>query len=570
MTLVDNGKIADAFEELADLSDLGGHNPHKSRAYRAFAETARGLDEPIKFVWLRGEVGKLPGVGKAISSKIDEIFRRGSFDALDRARLEVPRSLLELLRVKGLGIRRVRALWQGLGVTSLGELAYACRENRLITLPGFGPKTQAGVLEAVTFLLESADAVVLGRALDIAGEVIEIVRGAGALRVDLAGEARRGAILVREIVVVASGIDAGALSAALEASPSFSKIERSDGESLLAFFEGRTPVRLHLVDEREHLRALFEETGDAAHLRSLEERAQSLGRDLDALMTSSESEGEVYRALDLPPLPPELREGPHRAAPQEFLERGGLSGIFHAHTDWSDGTSTVLAMAKATQALGFAYLGISDHSKAAVYARGLDGERLRRQAIEIAKAQRALEGFTILHGVEVDILRDGSLDLDDDALASLDFVIASVHSSMGLSSEEMTARLVRAASHPLVTMLGHPTGRLLLGRQGFAFDFEAVVEACVKNDTYLEINASRYRLDLDDSLVQKAAKLGARFSINPDAHSPGGIIDAELGVIVARRAGLSATQVLNAAPAEAVVAELSARKERALLRLAEE
>lgn len=564
---MDNAKIAEAFEELADLSDLGGNNPHASRAYRNFASTVRGLGEPLQAIWARGEALELPGVGKAIGGKIEEIFTKGSIDALESARLEVPVTLLELLRVPGLGPKRARALWQGLGVTSLAELEYACRENRLVTLPGFGEKTQTKLLSAITFLLESKDDIVLGRALDISKILGRTLREAGASFVEVAGEARRGKALVSDLVLVGAGISAETAQEALLASGHVTEAEALSNEALGIVFEGKTKVRVRLSSEEGFARALFEETGDPAHLRWLAEIAEGRGSSIEAIADSSKDEADIYRALGLAPTPPELREGASTKLPADLVERSSLSGIFHAHTDWSDGTTSIVAMAEATRALGYRYIGISDHSKAAAYARGLDSERLSQQAEAIAEARKRIPEVEILHGIEVDILRDGSLDLDDETLARLDFVIASVHSSMTLAPEEMTARLVRAVSHPLVTMLGHPTGRILLGRKGYAFDFEAVAEAAVKNETFLEINASRYRLDLDDSLVRKAAALGARFAINPDAHSPGGLPEAALGVVMARRAGLRAEQVLNARPAEEVFALLSDRKERAQSRM---
>ena len=563
---MDNAKVAELFEEMADLSELAGENPHAVRAYRNFVETVHGLTEPLEAIWKRGEAMTLPGVGKAIAAKLDEVFTTGTFQALERVRSEVPRGLLDLLRVPGLGPKRARALWQGLGITNLAELEYACRENRLVTLPGFGAKTQARLLSAITFVLESKNAIVLGRALEIADDVARLLRDAGATQAHVAGEARRGRPQVADLVLVA-GISLDQAKQALEASGRITAIEELGTDGLRLLYEGKSPFRLRLVAPDRLTAALFYETADQAHLEALAKRARAQGKDLQTLVETSASEDAIYGALDLPPIPPELREGSALEVPSQLIERAHLSGILHAHTDWSDGTATLEAMAKATGSAGFRFLGISDHSKAAAYARGLDAERLAQQAEAIAEARKRVPDVALLHGIEVDILRDGSLDLDDETLARLDFVIASVHSSMTLSAEEMTARLVRAVSHPLVTILGHPTGRLLLGRQGYAFDFEAVVRAAVANDTFFEINASRYRLDLDDTLLRRAAAMGARFSINPDAHSPAGIADSDLGVIVARRAGLRPEQVLNARPADQVFALLKERKDKAIARL---
>jgi DNA polymerase (family 10) len=275
------------------------------------------------------------------------------------------------------------------------------------------------------------------------------------------------------------------------------------------------------------------------------------------------SEEEVYAALGVPFAQPELREHAGATPAATFP---GVWGIFHVHTDWSDGASTIVEMAREAARTGFEYIGISDHSRAASYANGLDGARLREQASAIARARREVSGITILHGVEVDILADGALDLDDDVLGALDFVIASVHTDLVMEPAEMTARVIRAVSHPLVTMLGHPTGRLLLGRRGFTFDVEAVAKAAAANDTYLEINANAQRLDLSDVHVRRAAACGARFVINPDAHVMHGLADTALGVTLARRAGLSRDQVLNAREKDDLLKTLAARKSAALKR----
>jgi DNA polymerase (family 10) len=277
------------------------------------------------------------------------------------------------------------------------------------------------------------------------------------------------------------------------------------------------------------------------------------------------SESDVYEALGVPFAPPELREGATHEVP-ELLE--SIKGVFHVHTTWSDGSASLSEMARAAELAGYGYLGITEHSQAASYAGGLDSAAIGRQSRAVARARREVRGVQLLHGVEVDVMRDGSLDLDDATLASLDFVIASVHEGLEMADGEMTARLLRAVRHPLVTILGHPTGRLLLGRAGYAFDIEAVATAASRNGTFLEINANPQRLDLSDALVRRAAAVGACFAIDPDAHTPRGIRDASLGVSVARRAGLSASQVLNTRGTEEVVAYLAKRRLEAKRRLA--
>jgi DNA polymerase (family 10) len=560
---VKNAFVAETFEELADLAELAGESAHKARAYRGFADTVRKLPEAIEAVCARGALRDLAGVGVSIEAKATELCQRGVLEELEELRSRVPTSLLDVTRVPGLGPKRVRALWQGIGITSLGELIYACRENRLLRLQGFGEKSQERTLAAATFLLEGAGQMPLSRAIETGGVVTSVLLEAGAYAAELAGEARRGVEVVTEIVVVASGIDVGEAHDALVAHHAVHRVTDLTEHGFRVALDGRVSVRVRVMSRDEMVAGLLVETGDAAHVRWLSERARDRGTTLADIARLSASEDGVYRALGIEPVPPELRDGAAPDVPKRLLVAGDLSGVFHVHTDWSDGTGSLVDMARAAVRAGHRFLGISDHSKAAAYARGLDRARLEEQRGAIDAARRELSGITILHGTECDILADGSLDLDDDTLARLDFVVASVHSSMQQDHETMTARLVRAVSHPLVTMLGHPTGRLLLARKGYSFDLPAVAAAAAKNETYLEINANPNRLDLSDAMVRRAAACGAEFVINPDAHEVAGMSDARFGVKVARRAGLSSTQVLNARECDAVLAKLEARKHRA-------
>jgi DNA polymerase (family 10) len=316
---------------------------------------------------------------------------------------------------------------------------------------------------------------------------------------------------------------------------------------------------LRVVAPERYVEALVRETGSAAHVRWLEARATRAGG-LSVACARVRSEAALYASLGLPFPAPELREGPTPRVP-ELVAR--VQGIFHVHTDWSDGSGSIIEMARAAASAGFAYVGITDHSKAAVYARGLDATRLREQARAVEEARRRVPNILLFHGVEVDVLPDGSLDLDDATLGALDFVVASVHDAMSMSRDDMTTRMVRALRHPMVTILGHPTGRLLLGRKAYRFDLEAVAAAAAESDTVLEINANPQRLDLSATLTRRAAARGARFAIDPDAHSPDAVGDADLGIMIARRAGLGPAQVLNAGTAADVGAHLLARRRRA-------
>jgi DNA polymerase (family 10) len=561
---VDNAAVARLFDELADLLEIAGENPFKTRAYRTFAQTAREHGEPLAVLAARGELLALPGVGKAIAAKVDAAMHTGVFPALERARAAVPDSVRRLLEVPGLGPKLVRTLWKDAGVVSLGELAYACEENKLAHVVGIGPKRQARVHAAVQSLLEKGGGALLATALAASRAIEALLLEAGATEATPLGDARRGVELVRELVVLVRGIAPKRVATLLDAQDSLGGVHAraaADGATLVVH---GLPVRVRTVGEREWVHELLAGTGDAPHVAWLEQRA---GGSLESVCARAKTEDDVYRALGLPIVPPELREGEVTHVPEALVRRGDVRGFFHVHTDWSDGTAPILAMVRAAARGGFRYLGISDHSRAAAYAHGLDGDRLREQAKAIAIARRETTGCAIFHGVEVDVMEDGSLDLDDDVLASLDFVIASVHAKLSMSHEEMTARLVRAVSHPLVTILGHPTGRLLLGRRGYSFDLEAVARAAAANDTYLEINANSQRLDLNDTMVRRAASQGARFAIDPDAHAEHGVEETALGVLVARRAGLTRDLVLNARDREEMTAVLAARRQRGVARL---
>lgn len=566
---MDNLALARAFEELADLTELTGDSPFKARAYRQFAIVARSLAHPVVDTARAGRLRSIEGVGSAIAKKIEELIASGTCGKLERLREAVPASVHDLLRVPGLGPKGVIALWQRGGITSPAALMEACEEGRVAQVDGFDRVKEASLLVEVTHLLQGPGTLPLAVARDVALRATVVLREAGAREAVVTGEARRGRDVVRELLLLARGLDAEETKAALEAAAddvgvASVSLERAPrGPEVVVQLDLGGSARVRPVPDDEWVRALLESTGSRAHLRWLQSAASRRGG-LFAVCQGASREEDVYAALGLAFPHPELRDEPTPAVPADLPP---LRGIFHVHTDWSDGEGTIVEMMQSCAARGLTYLGVSDHSKIVSYARGLDEARLGEQAHAVTIARREIPEFTLLHGAEVDILGDGSLDFDDETLAGLDFVIASVHTELGQGRDEMTRRLLRAVSHPLVTMLGHPSQRLLLGRRGFAFDLEAVADAAAANDTYLEINAHAQRLDLCDEHVRRAAARGARFVINPDAHTCRGIQDVSLGVTVARRARLSGAQVLNTLDAAAVTARLGARKDAALRRL---
>jgi DNA polymerase (family 10) len=404
----------------------------------------------------------------------------------------------------------------------------------------------------------------LATSLEMARIVNQALARAGLGEAAVVGDTRRGTELVSELRLLVSGGDVALIAEALGKAPACRDVARVAPNALRFRIDGGGAAHLRAVSRTRFLEALLRETGNPRHVRWLESLARSRGG-LAAVCAKARREQAVYEALGAPFAPPELREGPTRRVP-ELVD--GVTGVFHVHTTWSDGSASIVDMARAARAEGFAYVGITEHSRAASYAGGLDPAKLRAQARAMTQARREAQGVRVLHGVEVDVLPDGSLDLDDATLGALDFVVASAHVDLDMTPREMTARMVRAASHPLVTILGHPTGRLLLGRASSAFDVEAVADAAAANGTFLEINANPHRLDLPPPLVRRAAARGAQFAIDPDAHTPEGLRDTSLGLAVARRAGLSAAQVLNARPADEVVRYLDRRRRLARRKLA--
>ncbi len=566
-----NGHVALAFEELALLHELEGESPFKVRAYRAFAEVARTVTEPLAAIEARGELESMPGVGKAIAGKVRELLAGGTMRSLQRARDQVPVSVRKLLELPTLTSNKVRKLWKEAGVTDLDELALACVDGRVAKLSGFTAKNVAQLLEEARAASAATAYVLLAQAHGLASFIIPQLLAAGAPRVRTAGPVRRGHELVEELTLIVEGLEIEAVAAVIEPRGEHAAlaIVSRDARTLVAKPPANLgpPLRVITSDAAQFLETLVRETGSDVHVAALEARAIERGTTLAAACHDLALEEDLYASLDLPFVPAELREEGLITPPRGLLPVRGVQGVFHVHTTWSDGTASIAEMARAAAEAGFGYVGISDHSRAAVYANGLDPARLAAQRVEIEAARREVPGVVILHGVEVDVLEDGSLDLPDDTLASLDFVVASVHTHFTLDVAAQTKRMVRALGHPLVTILGHPTGRLLLGRAGYTFDLDEVARAAALGGVFLEINASPQRLDLCPEMIRRAAELGARFCINPDAHEPRGFADVPLGVAQARRAALRSDQVLNSRGVDDIVETLRMRRAEGRARL---
>ncbi|MPY65206.1 PHP domain-containing protein [Deinococcus sp. SDU3-2] len=547
MAEVTRKALVSALKSTADLLDVLGEEPFRAQAYRGAARSLEALDTDVPTLLASGFEG-VPKVGKGIAADLIAYAGGGSFGPLEDAASQVPAGVLGLFRVRGLGPKKIRSLWDA-GIDSLEGLREAARDGRVAALKGFGAKSAGTILEAVEFALGAQDR----QHLSTGQAVVEgLIARLGGLDPRPAGDVRRGLETVRTARVTVTGT-ADDVRARLE--QVVEGLAPLEGKPLLAGRVDGVPVEVGYAPAEVRGALDLMLGGSTAYRESLRAEAKAKGFDLsgrglrrgDTLLPTP-TEEDVTRELGLPLRPAEYREPEHDAVwetlppPGELVAVADIQGMLHTHSVWSDGAATLPEMVAAAQALGHAYLGTGDHSRAASYANGLSLERLRAYVQEIRALQGA--GLPILAGAEVDILADGSLDYPDEDLLTLDYVVASVHSHFTLDPARQTERLVQAASHPLVTILGHPTGKLLLRRPGYALDLDAVLEACAANGTVVEINANPYRLDLDwRDVLRWRERL--TFAVNTDAHVPGGLGDTRYGVAMARKAGLTSAQVVN-------------------------
>ncbi|MCO6489144.1 MAG: DNA polymerase/3'-5' exonuclease PolX [Phaeodactylibacter sp.] len=541
-----NKEIARHFQLLGRLMELHGENPFKIRSYQNAYRTLRSLDKPLADME-EEEVASIKGVGKAISGKIRELVENGRMQTLEKYREKTPEGIQEMLGIKGFGPKKILAVWQGLGVESVGELLYAANENRLVELKGFGRKTQEELKKQLEYYQRSKHQFHYATLEKEAEQLEEAVRQTlpGA-RVNLCGAIRRRTNIVERIELLI-GYE-GALDA-LFGNGLLKEEEQAEG-FILAKTAADTPVRLYQCPSAEFGSRLFELSGQPDFLEAF---AAASGEPLNNKLAE---EAQVFEKAGLPFIAPELREqgwavglAQSGRLPQLIVE-SDIKGVVHAHSTYSDGGASLRDMALYAKELGFEYLGMTDHSKSAFYANGLQPERVFQQMEEIDALNQELAPFRIFKGIESDILSDGSLDYDEEVLKAFDFIIASVHSNLRMDEAKATQRLIAAIENPYTTILGHPTGRLLLSREGYPIDYKKVIDACAANGVAIELNANPYRLDLDWSWIPYALEKGVLISVNPDAHSKEGIHDIHFGVLSARKGGLTAEMCLNAKGAD--------------------
>jgi DNA polymerase (family 10) len=571
-------RIAQIIDEMGTLLEIRGENPFRCRAYHTAAQALVDLPGELPEMIADGRLKDVPGIGETMHSKIVQLATTGHLPAYDELRRSTPPGLVALLRVPGLGPKKIKALYEELKIESLADLRAAAESNRIAKLKGFGDKTQAKILEGIAFVEKAGERILQSDALRLVAPILQAVRDhRQVIRAEVCGSLRRRAETIGDLDILFSSKNAPAVLDAFVKLPQVATVLAQGPTKASIRLADGVQCDLRGVEDTEYPFALHYFTGSKAHNIAMRRRALARGLTLNEYALTGPkgpvacaTEAEVFEALGLAEISPELREdnGEIEAAEAgrlpELIEPGDLTGTFHCHTDWSDGGATLAEMAEAARARGLHYLGIADHSRSAAYAGGLSIERVRDQWAEIDALNKTFGGkFHLFKGTECDILADGSLDYPDELLDGFDYVVASVHSNFNLSRDEMTKRLVKAASNPMVTMIGHPTGRLLLARDGYDVDLDAVIDAAAAAGTMIEINANPHRLDLDAAHCRRAQRKGVTIVINPDAHSVGGLDDLGYGVSVARRGWLSKGDVWNTAALAAMVGRVGQLRARA-------
>jgi len=561
-------EITEILETIARLLELKGENPFKIRAYANAARALETLGEDLPKMIAENRLQEVEGIGKAIAEKITTLVQTGRLEYYENLRDAFPPEISVLFELPGLGAKKIKALYETLGISSITKLERACREGKISPLPGFGTKTSENILRAIEQHRKSLGQFRLGDVMALAEGLLEDLRGhPSVILAQIAGSYRRKREIVRDLDFIVSTRRATEVFEDFVNHPLVeSVVARGDTKTSVLLVSG-IQCDIRAVTGTEYPFALNYFTGSKEHNVRMRTRAldrgwslneyrfsKAEGRELKEALPEVRTEADIYRALSLAYIEPELREdrGEFEAAESgrlpELIEWPNLRGTFHCHTTDSDGRATLEDMAGAAQELGLQYLGIADHSKSSIQANGLDEKRLAAQVAHIRQFNQSRDGIHLFAGTECDIRRDGSLDFSDEILAQLDYVVASVHASFALSEAAMTNRIIKAMTNPYVTMLGHLTGRLLLTREPYKVNIAAVIEAAAETRTVIELNANPRRLDMDWRWWPLAKEKGVKCAINPDAHSVSGLQDVIFGVGAARKGWLSRKDVINTLP----------------------
>lgn len=554
--------MAETFRRIALLLELKGENPFKTRAYNTGADIVESFPGDIVERAKANDLKGIKGLGDALQDKLHEMATTGRLEFYEKLKAEFPEGIFGLFDISGLGPKKIAALHKELGVASVADLKRACESGEASKLSGFGAKTVEKLLESIAFHEAHASEFRAGDVAAIVEQVLEALRDHPNVgRAEVCGSYRRGKEVVHDLDFLCASKEPLSVIDAFVALPMFVQTLAQGGTKASVRTKDGLQCDLRVVSNAEYPFALVYFTGSKEHNVALRQRCLDRGWSLNEYAITGENpptnihdERDIHRALGLEFIEPELRENhgeieaaEHNKLPR-LVELTNLRGTFHNHTTASDGAATLAQMAEAAQDLGLQYLGIADHSKSSFQANGLHEDRLRKQIAEIKAMNADFDGFRLFAGSEVDILKDGSLDFDDDLLAELDYVVASVHNVMNLPEAEMTARIIKAIENPHVTMLGHATGRLLCQRPSYAVNIPAIIDAAAATGTIIELNASPWRLDLDWHWWKLAKEKGVKTSINPDAHSVRGLQDLFFGIRSARKGWLTREDVINTLP----------------------
>ncbi len=576
---------AEILINIATLLELKGENPFKSRAYTNAARTLEGMTEPLDKVIAEGRLGEMKGIGDALQKKLTELFTTGKMTYYEELKAATPPGLVLMLEIQGLGPKKIKVLHDELKIETIEQLEKACQDGKIAGLKGFGEKTQVNILDGINRRRSYASRHLISKALAVAEPLLEALRShPDVIRCSSAGSLRRHREVIGDVDLLASSKNpASVIDFFTSQRGILNVIARGDTKASV-LLEGGVQSDLRVVSDAEFPFALMYFTGSKEHNIVMRQRAIERGLRLNEyglfrsktetrdakLLVSCKTEADVFEKLDLHEVPPEMREDMGEFAAAEkgplprLLEWTDLKGSLHNHSTWSDGHQRTEEIAKSMMELGLAYWAITDHSKASFQANGLDAARVRQQIKEVQKINERLadEGadFRLLTGTEVDILKDGKLDFPDDLLAELDVVVASVHQSFTLSEEENTQRLIGVARNPYVHMLGHLTGRLLLDREPYKLDQRAVIDACAETGTWIELNASPRRFDMDWRLWPYAKSKGVKCVVNCDAHRVEHAGFLRLGTGIARKGWLTKEDVINTLPLKALLKELAKKR----------
>ncbi len=580
MGKITNREIAQVLKEIALYKELAGENPFK---VRAFEQAARSVEINPGAVTILAEQGKLQeirGIGKSVEEVILDIINTGRSSVLEEIRSSFPKTIHELFRIPGMGPKKVKAVWEKLDISTIGELEYACRENRLITLEGFGKKSQEKILESIEVVKRYREKHLISEVLDNAREIIAELSAHDIFNeVKIAGSLRRGKSTFKDIDILLVSDDELDKTVVKDLLLSLTDKE-SDTDGIISAGPTKVSIRrsglqidFRIVESGSYPSALQHFTGSKEHNTILRSRAKRMGlkmneyglfKDEKKLQVSSEE--DLYKSIGLSFIPPEIREGEEEVEASiqgklpKLVEKQDIQGMIHVHTNYSDGTNSIEELSEECIKQGYTYLCISDHSRSAFYAHGLSIESLLSQIEDVKRLNKRLSLFRIFCGIESDILSDGSLDYPDEVLAKLDFVIGSIHSKLSMKTEEATERLLKAIKNPYLSMLGHLSGRLLLSRQGYQPDEERILDALSDQKVILEHNCNPHRLDPDWRFLKRAKDRGILISINTDAHSVEGYRDMEYGLIMARKGWIEKEGLLNCKTGEEIHEFFTGRK----------